>query len=80
MARVHQVVDGDTLSKLAKRYLNDAGRYLEIYQFNRDLLLTPHTLPIGAPLRIPPRTPLSRIPPLGSLRPNLVPLAPRGQP
>ena len=80
MARIHKVADGDTLSNLAKRYLNDAGRYLEVYQLNRDLLTSPHELPIGARLRIPPQAQVSRIPPLGKLRPSLEPLAPRGQP
>jgi nucleoid-associated protein YgaU len=50
---VHVVANGDTLEKLAKRYLNDAGRALEIFDLNRDQLSNPHLLPIGVELRVP---------------------------
>lgn len=53
--RTHTVVDGDTLSELARRYLGTADRYLEIYQWNSDVLANPDVLPIGQLLRIPPR-------------------------
>lgn len=51
----HVVVDGDTLSSLAVRYLGRAEAYLEIFEFNRDVLASPDLLPIGAVLRIPPQ-------------------------
>ncbi len=54
--RTHTVVDGDTLQDLARRYLGQADRYLEIYQWNHDVLANPDVLPIGQLLRIPPRT------------------------
>lgn len=50
---VHVVQNGDTLEKLAERYLDDAGRALEIFDLNRDVLENPHLLPIHAELRIP---------------------------
>ncbi len=50
---IHVVTNGDTLEKLAERYLNDAGRALEIFDLNRDQLSNPHLLPIGVELRIP---------------------------
>ncbi len=53
--RTHTVIDGDTLSSLAARYLGEADRYLEIYQWNSDVLANPDVLPIGQILRIPPR-------------------------
>ena len=54
---VHVVQNGDTLEKLADRYLNDEGRAMELFDLNRDQLTNPHLLPIGAELRIPvPRT------------------------
>jgi nucleoid-associated protein YgaU len=53
--RTHTVVDGDTLAGLARRYLGTADRYLEIYQWNSDVLANPDVLPIGELLRIPPR-------------------------
>jgi phage tail protein X len=49
----HVVVDGDTLSNLAARYLGRADAYLEIYECNRDVLASPDLLPIGAVLKIP---------------------------
>jgi hypothetical protein len=53
--QTHQIADGDTLSKLASRYLGRGDRYLEIYELNRDVLASPDLLPIGAVLKIPPR-------------------------
>ncbi len=50
---IHIVANGDTLEKLAERYLNDAGRALEIFDLNRDQLSNPHLLPIGVELRVP---------------------------
>lgn len=58
--RTHKVVDGDTLAALAERYLGDASRVADIYEANRDRLPSPDALPIGAPLRIPPRAQPSR--------------------
>jgi len=53
--RTHRVVDGDTLAKLAARYLGSSDRYGEIFAANRPLLSKPDLLPIGAQLVIPPR-------------------------
>jgi len=49
----HQIVDGDTLPKLAVAYLGDRDRYLDIFDANRDVLSDPRLLPIGAELAIP---------------------------
>jgi hypothetical protein len=54
--RTHKIVDGDTLRGLAQRYLGSADRSWEIYQANRDRMLSPEVLPIGLELRIPPRS------------------------
>lgn len=51
----HQIVDGDTLSKLAAQYLGSAERYREIYELNREVLTNPDLLPIGKVLKIPPK-------------------------
>jgi LysM domain len=51
----HVVVDGDTLTKLAVRYLGRAEAYQEIFDLNHDVLASPDLLPIGAVLRIPQR-------------------------
>jgi hypothetical protein len=52
-ARTHFITDGDTLARLAERYLQDAGRAQEIFELNREILRDPNLLPIGTPLRIP---------------------------
>jgi LysM domain len=53
--RTHVVNDGDTLAKLAARYLGSSDRYGEIFAANRRVLSTPDLLPIGVELTIPPR-------------------------
>jgi hypothetical protein len=50
---IHEIQNSDSLEKLAKRYLGDPARALEIFDFNRDKLKNPEILPIGAELRIP---------------------------
>jgi nucleoid-associated protein YgaU len=54
--RTHIVVDGDSLERLAGRYLDDARRSNEIFEANRELLSSPDLLPIGAELVIPKRS------------------------
>ncbi len=49
----HVVADGDSLPKIAERYLRDATRAREVYNLNRDVLDSPDLLPIGTELRIP---------------------------
>jgi nucleoid-associated protein YgaU len=51
----HKIVDGDTLAAIARRYLGAGERSLELFEYNRDVLVTPELLPIGKELRIPPR-------------------------
>jgi nucleoid-associated protein YgaU len=53
--RTHRITDGDTLERLARRYLGDASRWPEIRDANRDVLRVDDILPIGKDLRIPPR-------------------------
>jgi nucleoid-associated protein YgaU len=50
---IHIVHEGDSLERLARRYLDDAGRAMEIFELNRQVLNNPHLLPLGAELRIP---------------------------
>jgi nucleoid-associated protein YgaU len=54
--REHSLVDGDTLQRLAQRYLGDANRWPEIQVANSRLLANPDVLPIGKTIRIPPRS------------------------
>lgn len=52
---VHTVVSGDTLSKLAKTYLGDSGRYMEIFNANKGALSNPDLIKVGQRLNIPAR-------------------------
>ena len=47
------IVDGDSLERLAGRYLDDSRRAHEIYEANRELLASPDLLPIGVEIVIP---------------------------
>ena len=58
----HQIADGDTLPRIAERYLGSSDYWQALYAYNRDVLKDPDVLPIGAELRIPPKYIL---PPLG---------------
>lgn len=50
---VHTVVSGDTLSKLAKTYLGNANRYMDIFNANKDTLSDPDKIKVGQSLKIP---------------------------
>lgn len=49
----HEVVAGDNLSRLAKKYLGSDSKYLTLYEANRDVLATPDDLFLGMKLKIP---------------------------
>jgi nucleoid-associated protein YgaU len=51
----HVVQAGDTLSKIAKRHLDDANRYMEIFNANKDVLKDPNKIFPGQRLLIPKR-------------------------
>jgi len=55
--RTHTIADGDTLARLAEKYLGSADRAAELFACNRDVLSDPDLLPIGAELRIPSAAP-----------------------
>ncbi len=57
--QTHVVRDGDTLEGLAEYYLGDPERAIDIFEENRHLLPSPHLLPIGAELSLPPGGPAS---------------------
>jgi len=52
-ARQHVVVEGDTLSKISRRYYGTSERWPEILEANHDILRDARNLPVGASLRIP---------------------------
>ncbi|MGB6044365.1 MAG: LysM peptidoglycan-binding domain-containing protein [Pirellulales bacterium] len=85
--REHTIVNGDTLSRIAKRYLGNADRHREIYELNRDVLRDPDVLPIGQTIRLPsreqePRRPRTAVEnaPVDRPAPKLVPVSPEATP
>lgn len=51
--RVYEVVAGDSLSKIAKRFYGDASKYPRIFEANRDQLKDPDVIQPGQKLKIP---------------------------
>ena len=52
-AKTYTVKAGDTLSKIAKEKLGDAGAYMEIFNANKDQLSDPNKIKPGQVLKIP---------------------------
>lgn len=50
----HTVQSGDTLSAIAKEYYGDSGKYMRIFEANRDQLKDPDKIRVGQVLVIPP--------------------------
>ncbi|SFD42796.1 peptidoglycan-binding protein LysM [Paracidovorax konjaci] len=50
----HDVVRGDTLSAIAKKYYGDANKYPRIFEANQPMLTHPDKIYPGQKLRIPP--------------------------
>lgn len=51
MPKTHKVIKGDTLSKIAKKYLGDSSRYKEIAKLNK--ISNPNSLKIGTVIKLP---------------------------
>lgn len=51
--RIHKVVAGDTLSKIAKKYYGKAGDYMKIFEANKNQLKDPDKIFPGQDLVIP---------------------------
>lgn len=52
-SNMHVVVSGDTLSKIAREYYGDAGKYPVIFEANKPMLKDPDKIYVGQVLRIP---------------------------
>lgn len=53
-AKMHTVVAGDSLSKIAKQHYGNASKYMVIFEANQPLLKDPNKIYPGQVLRIPP--------------------------
>jgi nucleoid-associated protein YgaU len=49
----HEVVTGDSLWKIAKKYYGDGSLYMDIFKANQDVLSDPDKIQVGQKLRIP---------------------------
>lgn len=52
-AQYHDVVKGDTLSAISKKYYGDANKYMKIFEANKPMLSHPDKIYPGQKLRIP---------------------------
>jgi len=52
-AQYHDVVSGDTLSAIAKKFYGDANKYPKIFEANQPMLTHPDKIYPGQKLRIP---------------------------
>ena len=54
--RHYTVKEGDTLSGIAKKFYDDAAKYMVIYEANKDLIGDdPNAIKVGQELKIPPK-------------------------
>ena len=51
--RTYTVVGGDTLTRISQRVYGSPGRWMDIYQANRDTMDSPNSLRVGQVLRLP---------------------------
>ena len=73
--QTHTIVNGDTLERIARRYLGDASLAEALYQMNRDRIIDPNRLPLGKKILIPAREKLPpRLSPANPPAKDLVPL------
>lgn len=52
-ATLYEVVGGDSLSKIAKKFYGDANKYMKIFEANKDQLKNPDAIQVGQKLKIP---------------------------
>ena len=52
-AEVYEIVSGDTLGAIAKRYYGKASLYTKIFEANRDIIEDPNKIYPGQKIRIP---------------------------
>lgn len=50
---VHKVAKGENLSVIAKKYLGNANKYMDVFNANKDILKNPDLIQVGQELKIP---------------------------
>ncbi len=49
----YEIVSGDTLGGIAKKYYGNAGKYMKIFEANRDIIEDPNKIYPGQKIKIP---------------------------
>jgi nucleoid-associated protein YgaU len=52
-AQYYEIVSGDTLGAIAKRFYGNASKYMKIYEANKDIISDPNKIYPGQKIRIP---------------------------
>lgn len=52
-AEIYEIVSGDTLGGIAKKYYGKASKYVKIFEANRDIISDPNKIYPGQKIRIP---------------------------
>ncbi len=52
-AEIYEIVSGDTLGGIAKKYYGKASAYMKIFEANRDIISDPNKIYPGQKIRIP---------------------------
>ena len=52
-AEIYEIVSGDTLGAIAKRYYGKASAYMKIFEANKDIISDPNKIYPGQKIRIP---------------------------
>ncbi len=50
---IYEIVSGDTLGGIAKKYYGSAGKYMKIFEANRNIISDPNKIYPGQKIRIP---------------------------
>ena len=50
---IYEIVSGDTLGGIAKKYYGNAGAYMKIFEANRDIISDPNKIYPGQKIQIP---------------------------
>lgn len=51
--KTYKVVKGDTLCKIAKKFLGSSSKYMQLYNLNKDKIKNPNLIYVGQVLRLP---------------------------